>query len=79
MSVTTPTKQSAFDVEQGMDRSLWIEHQLSVSFDGQDWTLCSRTSPDVSRIISPLAAQTLMSLWTLWVKQIEDEDLEFEG
>lgn len=74
MLETTPTKQIAFDVEQAMDRSIWIEHDLSVAFDGQDWTLCSGTSPDVSRIISSLAAQTLISLWTLWAKEIEEQD-----
>ena len=67
-------EQITFDVEQGMDRGIWIEHGLSVNFDGQDWTLCSRTSPDVSKIISPLAATALINLWTLWVKEDQERD-----
>lgn len=67
-------KQTAFDIEQGMDRALWIEHDLSVNFDGKDWTLCSRTNPDVSKIISPFAATTLINLWTLWVKEDQEQD-----
>lgn len=68
------TEQLTFNVEQGMDREIWSDHGLSVSFDGQDWALCSRTSPDVSSKISSFAANALISLWAFWVKEIEEQD-----